>query len=188
MHAAMTVRGTHQGELWGAPGGGDLVEWTNPVSIRAVGDRLAVRFDDTSTPQRVGLLRQLRLVNPPDEMDQPPRYPVTTPDFLLKVVLTGEAGDRPCAHLDQIAVTEPTASVCEQCVELGDIWPALRMCLVCGFVGCCDTSKNRHMPKHHEETGHAIMRSINRDERWMWCYDDNAFFEGTTFERYRAKP
>ena len=184
--AAVTLRGTHQGELWGAPGSGDVIEWTTPVSIRESGDCLAVRFDDTSTPQRVGLLRQLRLVNPADEMDQPPRYPVAPPDFLLKIVLTGEASDRACVHLDQIEVTEPATSTCQDCEKSGDVWPALRMCLICGYVGCCDTSKNRHMARHHETTGHPIIRSINRDEGWIWCYEDDAFFEKPTLERHRG--
>jgi hypothetical protein len=184
-NATVTLRGTHEGDLWGAPGSGDVVEWTAPVSVRAIGDRLAIRFDDTDRPQRVGLIRQLRQVNPADEMDQPPRYPVAPPEFLLKVALTGEAGDRPCTHLDEIKVTDPTVSVCQECVDLGDIWPALRMCLICGFVGCCDTSKNRHMAHHHETTGHPIFRSINRDEGWIWCYDDDAFFEKPTLDRYR---
>jgi Zn-finger in ubiquitin-hydrolases and other protein/SnoaL-like polyketide cyclase len=187
VRATVTVRGTHRNDLWGAPGSGDVIEWTTPVTIRAIGDKLAVRFDDTSTPQRVSLLRQLRLVNPADEMDQPPRYPVTPPDFLLKVVLTGEAGDKPCAHLDEISVTEPTVTVCQECADQGDIWPALRMCLVCGFVGCCDTSKHRHMAHHYETTGHSIFRSINRDEGWIWCYADDAFFEKTTLDRYRQQ-
>lgn len=181
----LTLRGTHEGDLWGAPGSGEVVEWTTPISIRPVGDRFAFRFDDTSTPQRVDLLRKVRLINPADEMDLPPRYPVAPPEFLLKVVLTGEAGDRPCSHLEQIKVTEPTTSVCEQCEELGDIWPALRMCLICGFVGCCDTSKNRHMAHHHEETGHSIFRSIRNDEGWIWCYEDDAFFEKAMLDRYR---
>jgi hypothetical protein len=183
--ATLTVRGTYTGNLWGAPGSGDVIEWVTPVTVKPVGDRFAVRFDETSTPQLIGLIRQLRLVNPADQMDQPPLYPVKTPEFLLKVVLTGQAADRPCSHLDDIHVVDPTTSVCQQCEELGDIWPALRMCLVCGFVGCCDTSKNRHMAHHHEETGHAIMRSIHDDEGWVWCYDDDAFFEKALLDRYR---
>jgi CPA2 family monovalent cation:H+ antiporter-2 len=90
-----------------------------------------------------------------------------------------------CPHLADIVVTEPTVDVCAQCVESGDVWPALRMCLVCGNVGCCDTSKNRHAQAHYEETGHPLMRSIRMDEGWMWCYEDNAFFEKRTFEKYR---
>jgi hypothetical protein len=178
--ATLTVRGTHTRDLWGAPGSGAAIEWTTPVTIRAVGDKFAVCIDELPGPQRVGLVRQLRLVNPADEMDLPPRYPVVIPEFLLRLVFTGEAGDRPCAHVEQIQVTEPTADVCQECVDAGDIWPALRMCLICGYVGCCDTSKNRHMARHHEETGHPIFRSINADEGWIYCYEDDAFFEKST--------
>lgn len=183
--ATLTVEGTHTGDLWNVPGGGDHVEWSTPISIRPVGDRIAVRIDETTTPARVGLIRKLRLVNPADEMDQPPHYPHTAPEFLLKLVLTGSAGDKTCSHLDLVEVTEPSTHECEQCAASGDIWPALRMCLICGFVGCCDTSKNRHMAAHHEQTGHQIFRSINADEGWIWCYDDDAFFESTTLDRLR---
>jgi hypothetical protein len=183
--ATMTMRGTHEHELWGSPGTGDPFEWITPVSIRTVGERFAVSFDDMPQPQRVGLLRGLHLVNPADEMHLPPHYPVTTPELVLKLVFTGEAGDKPCSHLDMIRVTDPASPVCEQCEASGDFWPALRMCLVCGFVGCCDTSTNRHMMAHYEETGHPIMRSIRMDEGWVWCYEDNAFFEKPLLDRYR---
>jgi hypothetical protein len=183
--AVLNVAGTHTDELWNAPGSGNRVEWITPISIRPVGDRLAMRIDETTTPDRVGLLRQLRLVNPADEMDLPPHYPHMAPEFLLKLVLTGAAGDKPCSHFGLVEVTEPTTFECEQCVASGDIWPALRMCLICGFVGCCDTAKGRHMAAHHQETGHPIFRSINADEGWIWCYDDDAFLESSTLERLR---
>jgi hypothetical protein len=181
--AMLTVRGTHERTLFGAPGSGDTIEWTAPVTVRRVGDRFAIRVDDMPTPQRVGLIRRLRLVNPADEMDKPPRYPVVMPEFLLRLVFTGEAGDRPCSHVDQIQVTEPATDVCQDCVDASDVWPVLRMCLICGYVGCCDTSKNRHMAQHYQETGHPIFRSINRDEGWIWCYADDAFFDKSTLAR-----
>jgi predicted ester cyclase len=181
----LRLTGTHLGPLWGAPPSGNRVEWETPVSLRAMGDGFAVNFEQVALPEMIGLLRTLGLVNPPDEMDQPPRHPVSIPDFLAKVVFTGQAGDKECPHLDNIAVTEPTTDVCADCVALDDVWPALRMCLVCGYVGCCDTSKNTHMHRHYEETGHPIMRSIRMEEGWMWCYECDAFFEKRTLERYR---
>ena len=181
--ATMTLRGTHTGDLWGVPGDGEVFEWIAPIKFRSVDDRLAFTFEGLAGPDRVGVARRLRLVNPADEMDQPPHFPVRIPEFILKLAFTGEAGDIPCSHIELIAVTEPTTSVCEQCVESGDIWPALRMCLICGFVGCCDTSKNRHMARHHEETGHPIFRSIRDDEGWVWCYDDNAFREKSVLKQ-----
>lgn len=179
------VSGTHEHALWGAPGTGRSITWTNPITIKPFGDRFAVRFDEVTFPDVVAVLRQFGLVNPPERMDEPPPHPVSIPDFLLKVVLTGQADDKPCSHLSQIQVTEPSTRVCADCFREGVNWPALRMCLVCGFVGCCDTSKNKHMIRHHEETGHPIMRSIRMDEGWIWCYDDNAFFEQRTLDRYR---
>jgi hypothetical protein len=183
--ATLTLHGTHTAELWGVPAHGEVFEWVVPVTIRAVDDKLAFTFGDLPQPERVAPLRSLRMVNPPDEMDQPPHFPQRMPDFVYKLAFTGEAGDRPCSHLDLIAVTEPPTAVCAQCEESGDIWPALRMCLVCGYVGCCDTSKNRHMADHYAETGHPIFRSIRDDEGWIWCYEDDAFFDSSVLDRYR---
>jgi len=180
--ATLTVRGTFVGNLFGAPGSGDEIEWTAPVTIRAVGDRLAFRIDDLEAPQRVELIRKVRLVNPADEMHLPRRFPVVIPEFLLRLVFTGEAGDRPCEHVQQIEITEATTDVCEACVASGDIWPALRMCLICGYVGCCDTSTNRHMAKHYQDTGHPIFRSVHGDEGWIWCYACDAFFDKATHQ------
>ena len=77
-----------------------------------------------------------------------------------------------CAHLDQIKVRKTTTHVCEDCVKLGDTWVHLRMCLICGNVGCCDSSKNKHATKHFHKTQHPLMRSIERGESWVWCYVD----------------
>jgi predicted ester cyclase len=179
-----SLKGTHRGALWGSPGSGEAVAWANPVTLKLIDGKLTFRFDDVAFPDLVALLRQFGLINPPDRMDEPPPYPVSVPDFLLKVIMTGQAGDRECGHLDQIRVTEPDTRVCAQCYAEGVNWPALRMCLTCGAVGCCDTSKNKHAMKHHEDTGHAMIRSIRLDESWVWCYEDNAFFTGDILQRY----
>jgi uncharacterized UBP type Zn finger protein len=118
-------------------------------------------------------------------MDQPTPYPVVVPEFLVRVLFTGQVADKECSHLELIQVTEPLADVCNTCVEMGDIWPALRMCLVCGFIGCCDTAKNKHMKSHYEEKGHPIFRSIRLDEGWIWCYEDNAFFSKDVLENIK---
>jgi uncharacterized UBP type Zn finger protein len=77
-----------------------------------------------------------------------------------------------CTHLEGIKVTETRKHVCEDCVKTGDRWVHLRMCLSCGHVGCCDSSKNHHATKHFEATGHPLVRSIEPGERWVWCYAD----------------
>ena len=77
-----------------------------------------------------------------------------------------------CTHLDHIKVTKTTKHVCEDCVKTGDTWVHLRLCLECGHVGCCDSSKNRHATKHFHATKHPLMRSIEPGESWAWCYED----------------
>ncbi len=77
-----------------------------------------------------------------------------------------------CTHLTSIKVTETGAHVCEECVKTGDNWVHLRMCLTCGHVGCCDSSKNKHATKHFEKTRHPLIRSIEPGENWIWCYVD----------------
>jgi uncharacterized UBP type Zn finger protein len=80
----------------------------------------------------------------------------------------------PCTHLDQVAVTELPESVdgCEECLKIGDPWLHLRVCLICGKVGCCDDSPNRHASRHAGETGHPLIRSLEPGEEWSWCYPD----------------
>ncbi len=77
-----------------------------------------------------------------------------------------------CTHLDQIRVTTTETHVCEDCIKTGDSWVHLRMCLTCGHVACCDSSKNKHATKHFHSSHHALMRSIEPEEGWIWCYVD----------------
>jgi tellurite resistance protein TerC len=77
-----------------------------------------------------------------------------------------------CSHRGEIKVAEPTSHACAKCQASGDSWVQLRMCMSCGEVGCCDSSKNRHATAHFRETGHPIIRSIESGESWKWCYVD----------------
>ncbi len=78
-----------------------------------------------------------------------------------------------CTHLDQVRdVKAHTPQGCEECLKIGDRWVHLRMCLSCGHVGCCDSSKNKHATKHFHATQHPIMRSFQPGENWGWCYID----------------
>ena len=63
-----------------------------------------------------------------------------------------------CTHLDRVRTNTPNTDGCEECLAMGDTWIHLRLCRVCGHVGCCDSSKNRHATKHFHATGHPIMR------------------------------
>jgi uncharacterized UBP type Zn finger protein len=77
-----------------------------------------------------------------------------------------------CTHLDQIRITSTEKDECEECLKLGDTWVHLRLCLECGNVGCCDSSKNMHATKHFHKSKHPLMRSIEPGEEWVWCYVD----------------
>ena len=80
-----------------------------------------------------------------------------------------------CTHLDQIKFRNTSTHVCEECVKTGDTWVHLRLCLVCGHVGCCDSSKNKHATAHFKETGHPIMQSVTPGEEFRWCYVDEIY-------------
>jgi len=77
-----------------------------------------------------------------------------------------------CSHLDQVKVTKTGKHVCEDCVLIGDTWVHLRLCMICGHVACCDSSKNKHATKHFHSSAHPLMRSIEPGESWMWCFVD----------------
>lgn len=67
-------------------------------------------------------------------------------------------------------IPEPQTRECAACVAMGDGWVHLRMCLVCGNVGCCDSSPNKHATAHFHDTDHPVVRSAEPRERWLWCY------------------
>ncbi len=79
-----------------------------------------------------------------------------------------------CTHLDQVRVTELPESVegCEECLKTGDKWLHLRICLECGKVGCCDDSPNKHASRHAREDSHPLIRSLEPEEDWSWCFID----------------
>lgn len=76
-----------------------------------------------------------------------------------------------CADLERFpAVDAPPATYCQACLDEGTRWVALRRCLVCGNVACCDSSPNQHATRHFREAQHAVMQSAEPGEDWRWCY------------------
>jgi len=82
-----------------------------------------------------------------------------------------------CSHLDRIQQVTPSAAGCEECLKLGDRWVHLRMCLICGHIGCCDSSPHQHATKHFHTTNHPLMQSAESGEDWIWCYVDEIAME-----------
>ena len=91
---------------------------------------------------------------------------------------TGMAGGSQgaCRHVREIRDVRPSGLGCKECLEMGDTWVHLRLCMTCGHIGCCDDSKNRHATAHFHTSGHPIMKSIEPGEDWMWCFVDQIEF------------
>jgi hypothetical protein len=53
--------------------------------------------------------------------------------------------------------------------------------MICGHVGCCDNSKNRHATKHFHATRHPIIKSFEPAEDWGWCYVDELFLDAASW-------
>ena len=175
------ISGTFSRELWGVPPSGERYEFRIPVRVRARDDRFAFELG-LDAPGALAILRALGFVNPPDQMHLPPPHPVVIDDFLMRVLFTAQVADKPCSHLADVQVVRTDAVTCDDCAP-DEIWPAVRLCLSCGHLGCCDTSTNKHAKTHWEESGHPLMRSVRMAEGWIWCYEDNAFFQRRTLER-----
>jgi uncharacterized UBP type Zn finger protein len=81
-----------------------------------------------------------------------------------------------CTHFEHLKPVPNAhtsyAKGCEDCEKIGDTWVHLRECLLCGHVGCCDSSKNKHATQHFHSTKHPVMRSVEPGESWGWCYVD----------------
>lgn len=84
-----------------------------------------------------------------------------------------------CKHIESAdeSTKAKTLEGCEECLQIGDTWVHLRLCLTCGHVGCCDSSKNKHATKHYHKTKHPVMRSFQPGEHWKWCYVDELMAE-----------
>ncbi len=81
-----------------------------------------------------------------------------------------------CSHIaEHLKKVKPLTKGCEECLQSGDAWVHLRMCLECGHVGCCDSSKNRHARAHFHAAGHPLIQSAERGEDWRWCYIDQVY-------------
>ena len=81
-----------------------------------------------------------------------------------------------CPHQRDIRDVTPSADGCEECLKMGSWWVHLRLCRICGHVGCCDDSPNRHASAHAHAASHPIIRSLEPGEDWNWCYIDEIAF------------
>ncbi|MEU6641790.1 Na+/H+ antiporter [Saccharomonospora sp. NPDC046836] len=87
---------------------------------------------------------------------------------------TPAATARSCEHLASARgdASPDSPDTCLDCIAEGSEWVHLRLCLLCGHVGCCDSSPRRHATRHFHRTGHPVIRSFEPGETWRWCYVD----------------
>ena len=83
--------------------------------------------------------------------------------------------NKTCSHINSIKQVTAQSKGCEECLKTGDTWVQLRLCLTCGHVGCCDSSKNKHAEKHFQETNHPIIQPFDEGGDWKWCYIDEMY-------------
>ncbi len=88
-----------------------------------------------------------------------------------------QRNSKACSHTDSAHEASYTEHACPECVTRGDTWVQLRICMICGHIGCCDSSKNRHARAHYEATGHAIIKTIEAGPDWAWCYPDDIYLK-----------
>ena len=94
----------------------------------------------------------------------------STADREVDLVPSGDRGR--CVDLrTYVDAPRPrTPDGCERCLQDGTIWVHLRLCMTCGYVGCCDSSPGRHASGHWHESEHPVMRSFEPGEAWRWCF------------------
>lgn len=81
-----------------------------------------------------------------------------------------------CPHVPDLPRPEPgpLSGTCLECRAAGTHPVQLRLCLICGHVGCCDSSPMQHATGHFKETGLPVMRSFEAGESWRWCFEDGS--------------
>ncbi|MEV7727963.1 UBP-type zinc finger domain-containing protein [Streptomyces sp. NPDC087917] len=92
-------------------------------------------------------------------------------------------GGRTCPHVagaprppaTATATATGTAAGCAECLAAIGTWVRLLVCLSCGHVGCCDSSRGKHAWAHAERSGHVLARSAEEGARWAWCYADELY-------------
>ena len=94
---------------------------------------------------------------------------------IINMIASDHDDNKPCTHADGLDEDiQPRTQGCEECKKEGTHWVALRLCLECGHVGCCDSSIGLHGTKHYRETGHPVIMALP-DKSWKWCYADKAY-------------
>ena len=79
-----------------------------------------------------------------------------------------------CSHLEQTHEVAAQSTRCEECAKAGQRSVALRKCLSCGYVGCCDSTPGRHARAHFHASKHPLIAPLG-EKQWIWCYVDDTY-------------
>jgi len=80
-----------------------------------------------------------------------------------------------CPHFE--ASSPPATSTARACADCGlETASNLRLCLTCGYVGCCE-SRGAHDTAHYQETGHPLITPHGAGPQWLWCYACQAYLD-----------
>lgn len=83
-----------------------------------------------------------------------------------------------CSDIQALTeLKQPKKGECAECIKTGSDWVHLRTCQTCGETLCCDDSPMQHMTAHFHKTGHPVIISAERGEKWIWCYAHESFQE-----------
>jgi hypothetical protein len=82
-----------------------------------------------------------------------------------------------CSHLSMAQQVMPSSQGCLECEAQHTQWTALRICLLCGHVGCSDDSPQQHALKHYQQTGHPLIYDYAdpNGNSIGWCYIDQTY-------------
>ena len=160
---------------------------TAPVVVRAhgVADLAALQsagVDHVVDPRATSRGRLFQAVQ--DRLALPrPRVPVPgqgnrTWVDTTRLVFVPVPDEVECAHGSSSLPVLPRTEGCAECLREGMDWVHLRLCLLCGHVGCCDSSPGKHARAHHDHKGHPLMTSLEPGEHWAYCFVDDVTWEG----------
>jgi uncharacterized UBP type Zn finger protein len=77
-----------------------------------------------------------------------------------------------CPHVN--TTTNEVQPATAACAECGASAPT-RVCLTCGHVGCCDSTRG-HATAHARASRHPIIRALPlAPNSFTWCYECNAY-------------
>jgi uncharacterized UBP type Zn finger protein len=77
---------------------------------------------------------------------------------------------RPCHHTRHTHPVVPRSTGCRECLERGENWVSLWLCLSCGWVACSNDSPHQHAQAHYEETDHPIAAPLHSHPSQRWCF------------------